>query len=181
MRILYAKAERGDPAMNQAKPIYRFLTLPTLVGGGVVLAAALLTRLTVGNPLMILHKLGALGNLPPLWLLGFIWLTLYLLVGASTGYLLSCPSGKNGREASLWRGCTFMVLAVVLSLVWFTLLFGKFWLLPSWLCLCLAFVCAAICAVSWWQVGKGPAIIIWLFAIWQICLFFLQFAIMLST
>lgn len=167
--------------MNQTTSINRFLTLPTLVGGGVVLATALLTRMTVGNPLLILHKLGAMEMLPPLWFLSLIWLSFYLLVGASTGYLLSCPPGNAGREAFLWRGCTFMVLAVVLSLVWFTLLFGKFWLLPSWLCLCLTFVCASICAISWWQIGKGAAIIMWSFTVWQICLFFLQFAVMLSA
>ena len=62
--------------MNQTTSINRFLTLPTLVGGGVVLATALLTRMTVGNPLLILHKLGAMEMLPPLWFLSLICVVL---------------------------------------------------------------------------------------------------------
>lgn len=167
--------------MNNTKPNAPILTLPVLVGGGLVLAAALLTRLTVGSPLAVIHKLGASVLLPPLWLTGLLWLGSYVLMGAAVGYLLSCPPGNARREADLWRGCTFLVLAVVFSLVWYTLLFGKLCLLLSCLCLLLAAVCALVCMISWWSVGKGAAVISLGFSLWQICLLFLQFAVILHT
>ncbi|MBQ9151214.1 MAG: hypothetical protein IJX72_03100, partial [Clostridia bacterium] len=97
----------------------------------------------------------------------------------AVGYLLSCPSGNTRREAHLWRGNTFMVLAVVFSLVWYTLLFGKLYLLPSWICLLLSAASALLCTLSWWPIGKWVSIISLYFALWQVCLFFLQLAVIL--
>ena len=167
--------------MNNTKKNDRFLTLPILLGGGIVLFVAILTRLAVGSPLIIIHKLGSSFALPPTWIMGLIWLGFYVLVGASTGYLLSFPSGNIQRDVYLWRGCTFMVLAVGFSLVWYIFLFGKFWLIPSWICLCVSAVCAVTCMLSWWEIGKGAATVILGFSLWQICLFLLQFAVILHA
>ncbi len=167
--------------MYNTKQNDHVLTLPVLLGGGIVLTVVLLTRLAVGSPLIILHKLGATLALPPMWLMGLLWLGTYVLVGASAGYLLSFPAGNIRRDVHLWRGCTFMVLAVGFSLVWYILLFGKFWLILSWICLCLSAVCAVICTLSWWQIGKVASIIVFGFSLWQICLFFLQLAVILHA
>ncbi len=167
--------------MNTTKQTARFLTIPVLIGGGIVLAAALLTRLAVGSPLAVIHKLGASILLPPLWFTSLLWLASYALMGAAAGYLLSCPTGNTRREAFLWRGCTFLVLAVVFSLVWYTLLFGKLYLLSSWICLFFSAVAALICMISWWQIGKWAAIVSLCFAVWQVCLFLLQLAVILHA
>ncbi len=167
--------------MKHTKSTVRLITLPTLIGGGVTLTAALLTRLTVGSPLAVVHKLEAFLILPPLWLMSLLWLSAFILMGAAAGHLLACPMGSAKREACLWRGSTFMVLAVVFSLVWYTLLFGKLFLLPSWLCLLLSAAAALVCGVSWRQVAWGAASVALGFALWQITLFLLQFAVLLHT
>ena len=167
--------------MKQTGKINRFLTLPVLVGGVVIFAIALCTRLSVGTPYVVLHKLGVLDILPPVWLVGLIWSLLYVLAGAVSGYLLSCPLRNAVKETFLWRGCTFMVSSFVLSLAWYALLFGKFWLLPSWICLCFGCVCAVFCAISWWKISKTPAMLIGVFALWEISIIFMQFLIMIST
>ena len=156
-------------------------TLPMLIGGALTTVAALLTRLTVGSPLTVAHKLEALLILPPLWVLSLLWLVHFTLLGAAAGFLLGCPTHNPHQEAAMWRGCTFMVLAAVLSLVWYTLLFGKLCLLPSWLCLLLSAGAAAVCAISWRQTKKGAAVVAFAFSLWQVCLFFLQFAVILHT
>ena len=156
-------------------------TLPLLIGGALTTTAALLTRLTVGSPLAVVHKLEALLILPPLWVLSLLWLAHFALLGAAAGFLLGCPIHTPHQEAAMWRGCTFMVLAAVFSLVWYTLLFGKLCLLPSWLCLLLSAGAAMACTISWRQTKKGAAAAAFAFSLWQIGLFFLQFAVILHT
>ena len=167
--------------MKKARSAANRPTLPLLLGGGIALAAALLTRLTVGSPLAVIHKLDAFSVLPPLWILSLVWLAAFAWLGAAAGYLLACPPGSPKREADLWRGCTFAVLGAVFSLVWYTLLFGKFYLLPSWFCLPVSAAAAGICGLSWGRIGKGGAAAALAFGAWQICLFLIQLGVILHT
>ena len=166
--------------MRSTRPTSRIITLPALIGAGVTLAAALLTRLAVGSPLAVLHKLGAAAILPPLWLMSLVWLASFASAGAIAGYLLACPAGHAARETALWRGATFFVLAMVFSLVWYTLLFGKLCLLPSWLCLFLSAASAAVCGLSWGKLFLGGAWILFGFAVWQTVLILFQLCILLQ-
>lgn len=155
--------------------------LPALIGGITALTSALLTRLTAGSPLAVIHKLAASGALPPLWLLSLLWLASFALLGGMAGLLLASPHTTPQREVCLWRGGTFMVLAMVFSLGWYTLLFGKLCLLPSCLCLLLSAAAAGICAVSWMQIKKSATAVALAFSLWQISLFFLQCTVLLYT
>lgn len=155
------------------------LSLPALVGSGVTLVVALLTRASTGSPLVAVHKLNALEVLPPLWLLGVLWLCAYALLGGATGYLLGRPVGGGRNEALLWRGAAFLVLTVALSLVWYTLLFGKLCVFPAWLCLPLSATAALICTLSWWRLCRGAALITAGFALWQVAVFLMQLCVML--
>lgn len=159
----------------------RGLTFPVLIGAGIFLICAMLTRWSVGSPIILLHKLSAATFLPPMWLMGLLWLGFYFLWGAAVGDLLARLPESPPIEAHLWRGCTFAVLAVVFSLVWYTLLFGKFYLIPSWLCLLVSAAAAFICAFSWWRVARWTSLVALLFGFWNICLFFLQFAVILHV
>ena len=157
----------------------RGLTFPVLIGAGLLLTCAMLTRWSVGSPVLLLHKLNASAILPPMWLMSLLWLGFYVLWGAAFGELLSCLPENPAREVYIWRGSTFAVLAVVFSLVWYTLLFGKYYLVPSWLCLLISALASCVCGYSWCRVVKWTSVIAFLFAIWNICLFFLQFSIIL--
>ena len=167
--------------MNDTKKPSRSLPLSALLGGGVTLTVALLTRMTVGSPLTVIHKLEAVLTLPPLWLMGLFWLFSFALVGGSAGYLLSCPNGGPHKEVLLWRGSTFFVLGVTLALVWYTLLFGKFCLLPSWLCLVLSAVASVVCALSWMQIKTAAAVAVFLFFLWQLYLVLMHLAVLLAA
>ena len=159
----------------------RALPLPAWIGGGVTLAAALLTRWAVGSPVAVMHKLEAFRALPPLWLMSLLWLSSFAVLGMSLGYLLTCPDGDPRREALFWRGNTFLVLAVVFSLLWYALLFGKFYPVPSWLCLILSAAAALVCALSWLRVKTAAFAAAVLFALWQGYLILLQLAVLLTV
>ena len=154
--------------------------LPACIGAGAVTAAVLLTRVAVGSPWEVLHRLSTATLLPPLWLMSLLWVASFVLVGGAAGILLSSPEGSAVRQAHLWRGSTFLSLAVVFALAWYTLLFGKHWLLLSALLLLLAAAASLICAISWRAAcGRG-----WIaplaYALWQILLFLLQLAVLLQ-
>ena len=167
--------------MNVTKHPSRSLPLSATVGGAVTLTAALLTRATVGGPLAVLHKLEPIFPLPPLWLTGILWLASFIIVGGAAGYLLTCSELGPHKEALLWRGSTFLVLGVVFSLVWYTLLFGKFFLLPSWICLLLSAATSLVCFLSWIQVKTAAAVAVLLFSLWQVYLVLVQMAILLAA
>jgi hypothetical protein len=139
-----------------------------------------MTRLTVGSPLRVIHQFTTV-LLPPLWILSLLWLTSFALLGGAAGSLLSCPHGNPQKEAALWRGSTFMVLAVMFGLDWYTLLFGKLLLVPSCLCLLLAAASAAVCAWSWLPLRKSASASALLFSLWQIYVFFLQTVVLLRA
>jgi hypothetical protein len=100
--------------------------------------------------LPILHLLGADALLPPLWIMGLLWLTGYVLLGAAAGYAFACSTGGPYGEASLWRGLTFLVAEVTFSFAWYSLSFGSFLLFPAWICLLLGV------AAGLFSQGIGP-------------------------
>ena len=155
-------------------------TIPRLIGGGSALSIAIFTRLTVGSPLALIHQLPS-HTLPPIWLFSLLWMASFALLGATAGHLLTCVGGSHQREACLWRGGTFMVLAMMFSLDWYTLLFGKFLFFPACLCLILSALAALICALSWIRVQKGAAVSPAIFFLWQTCLLICQIMVFLRT
>ena len=164
--------------MSHTCPHARYPTLSMLVGGGIALTVTLLTRLWVGSPLNLIHTLEAFLTIPPLWIMGVLWLTSFALLGAAAGALLAAPCGNPEREVHLWRGSTFMVLAMVSSLVWYALLFGKQLLLPSCLCLLPALSASLLCALSWKRIHLLAAIPPLLFGLWQFTLLLLQISVL---
>ncbi len=167
--------KHAPSAANQRK------TLPMLIGAATVLTAALLTRLAVGSPLRAIHRLNAAGWLPPLWLMSLLWFGSFALVGAAAGSLLACPGGGARREAWLWRGSTFLVPAVVFSLVWYVLLFGRLWPILSCLFPLLSAAAALVCVLSWRLIGGGAWWAVLVFALWQTVLFCWQLAVLLHV
>ena len=152
-----------------------------LVGACSGLAAAVFLRLTVGSPLPILRLLGAEALLPPLWLVGILWLLSYALAGVSVGYILACRAGGGDRDALRWRGITFLILAVTLSFAWYSLLFSSFLLLPSWICLLLATSSALLCTLSWRMVDPLATVAAGGLALWLLLLALTQLMVTLHN
>ena len=129
------------------------------IGGGAGLLAAISVAATVGSPLPILRLLGAGEILPPVWILGLLWLTGYGILGGAAGYALACVVGRASREVWIWRGLTFLVVEITFSFAWYSLSFGSFHLLSAWICLVLGVAAGCICTVSWLPVRRVPALL----------------------
>ncbi len=142
-----------------------------LIGGGIGLISAVSVACAAGSPLPVLRLLGAGAVLPPLWFMALLWLAAYALAGASAGYFFACPPMGGEGEGRRWRGMTFLVLAVTFSFAWYSLFFGSFLLLPSWLCLLLSIASGAVCVLTWLPVCKTAAwmaagVTLWCLYVW---------------
>lgn len=151
-----------------------------MTGGGVGLAAALCLAAAVGSPLPVLRLLNAPALLPPLWIMGLLWLGALTLAGIATGYALACPTEGGERETARWRGMTLLVLQVTFAFAWYSLLFGSFLLLPSWVCLLAAVGAGGLCAWAWGGTYRLSALAIAAVTLWLLLLSLLQLALMLG-
>lgn len=151
-----------------------------LIGGGIGLISVLLLRFATTSPWIVLHRLNAGCVLPPLWLLSCLWIACFVLLGAAAGVILSTDAG-GAAETAAWRGCTFLVLSVMLTFAWYTLLFAKFSLFVSWLCLPVGLVLAVLCGISWWQVRPAASLVAFGYALWLLLIFFWQIAVLVHA
>ena len=130
-----------------------------LIGGGMGVLSGIAVAVTVGSPLPVLRLWGADVLLPPLWILGILWLAGYARLGGAAGYAWGCPGGGLHREMPLWRGLTFLVVEVTFSCAWYSLSFGSHLLLPGWLCLVASVAAGGLCLAAWWWSFRGAAIL----------------------
>lgn len=159
----------------------RLSTPHSWVGGGCTLAAALVVCIRVGSPLPVLHRLGAGDLVPPLWIMGALWLLGMFAVGWASGCLWGMRPCDPVRDALRYRGLTCMVIALVLTLLWYELLFCSLSLLLSWLCLAAAIAMTVLCVLSWWRLLFPVVCVTAGFAAWLAWLFLLQLGIMLRA
>ena len=141
-----------------------------LIGGGTGFAGGICLTAAVGSPLPILRLLGADALLPPLWIMGLLWLAGYVLLGAAAGYALACSTGGPYGEAPLWRGLTFLVAEVTFSFAWYSLSFGSFLLFPAWICLLLGVAAGVTCLLSWYALYRLPAYVCGGVTLWLLCM-----------
>ena len=167
--------------MKITEPFGRIHKTYALIGACAGLTAAVCLRLTVGSPLPVLRLLGADALLPPLWLMGMLWLLSYAPAGASVGYILACRAGSGDRDALRWRGIAFLILAVTLSFAWYSLLFSSFLRLPSWIFLLSAAAAALLCTLSWRGVNTLSAAVAGGLTLWLLLLSLTQLMVILHN
>lgn len=167
--------------VNFANRISNFHKNCILAGGGIGVGIALAVRLLTTSPRLVLHALAPTLSLPPLWLMGILWLAGCFLLGASVGYMVGRRSGGMRCEMLAWRGSTFLVLTVAFSLMWYALLFGKFSLLLSLICLPVAMLTTAFCILTWWRVSAGVSLLLGGYILWLLFLLLLQLAVILHN
>ena len=168
-------------AVNLTNRIGNIHKTSWLLGGGAGILLALFPLWFVGTPLPILYLLGADTLLPPLWLMGLLWLGVYALMGAAAVLALAGQSRGSHADALLWRGMTFLVVEITFSLAWYSLLFSSFLLLPSWLCLVGAAVSGTLCLLSWLPLRNLSALLSLAGILWHIWLLLLQLAVILHN
>lgn len=156
---IYFQKPMGGYCVKMTKRIGKVHKTYALIGGGLGLLSSIIVASAVGSPLPILRLLGADTILPPIWLMGLLWLAGYALLGAAAGYVLACLFGGPVREASLWRGMTFWVIEFTFSFAWYCFFFGSCLLLPAGICLTVGVAAGAVCAVSWFHTYRLPSLL----------------------
>ena len=149
------------------------------ITGGVLVGGALLFCAAMGSPLPTLHKIMALDFLPPVWMVSLIWLIGLFIVGAAAADALTCPRGGGAVEANAWQGCAWLALSLAFTVAWYALLFAKFSLLASWICLLLAVGCTLLGTLAFWRTHWTIGICLGGYALWLALVCGAQMVIML--
>lgn len=149
------------------------------LGGGLTLLAALIVRFWCGSPYPLLHTLQAEEVLPPVWLLGLLWLAGFFLLGALCGAMLGRMGGGPVQTAWRFRGGMYFLLAVMLGLVWYPLLFCAQAMWLSWLVLLLSIAMVVLCTLCWMRVWWLVSVAGIGYLIWQVALLFMQLTVIL--
>ena len=147
--------------------------------GGVLVGSTLLYCAAMGSPHQALHRLMAYEVLPPIWLLSLLWLAVLFVMGATAADLLRGSKGGMISEAFAWQGSTWLALSLGTSVAWYALLFVKFSLLASWICLLLTLGCAVLCFLSWIRIQPRCGIPAAVYCLWLIAMSIAQLLIML--
>ncbi len=151
-----------------------------LCGAGFAVFWAVLVRGLVGSPREMMHMLCTRAGWPPLWVLGIFWFGGFIVMGGVAGCLLSNRARGPVVAAAGWRGGTFLSLSLSISLMWYTLIFGRGALLLSFFCLALSLGAGVCVCVSWWGVSRPGAFAAGGYCLWLAILLLLQLGVMLS-
>lgn len=157
----------------------RRLSPAAWICGGLVLVAALLVRLRAGSPLPLLHMLQPWQRMPPLWLLGLLWLAGFFLLGCAIGQALVCPA-PGTRSAWRLRGLLYGLLSGGCALLWYPLLFASSLLWLSWICLLGGALSAWLCMLSLMRVQRRLGWRLLPFVLWLVFLCLLQLLLLLG-
>ncbi|MBE6558576.1 MAG: hypothetical protein E7661_06160 [Ruminococcaceae bacterium] len=151
-----------------------------ILGGALLLLISFSVKCATISPYVLLHRTETLIILPPLWIMGFFWFLAYFFLGSAGGHLLFLQVSSSELRVSKYKGGMFYILWLVLSYVWYVLLFTCEAFLVSWIILALALCCAGVTIFSWLSLSKGCAVVLVGVFLGHLLLFLLQMAAMLS-
>jgi tryptophan-rich sensory protein len=136
------------------------------LSAAVSLLLALVVRLLVGPPYRVITYCNLRGVLPPVWLLFFLWVGWYILLGGAFGVVLGCRSSPD--EASKYKGGMLFVLMMALGYVWYPLFFGAAALFFALLVAEAVLVLAVLSALCFMRVKRSAALVMFLFAFFMV-------------
>ncbi len=162
------------------KTLGQIVTPFVWLGGGLLLAAALVVCIWTGSPHALIHALGADPLLPPVWLLGILWLGAFFLFGCTAGAVLSDKSGGAAKAVWRLRGGMYFLIGCMAALVWYPLLFAVSALWLSWLFLLLALAMSILCLLCWSRLRWWAVAGVGVWMVWLICLVVMQFTVIIQ-
>ena len=95
----------------------------TLLGGFLLLIAAVCVRIICGPPYQMMLQLGISDLIPPVWLMTLLCLASFFLIGCAAGLVLGYR--RASVQAEKYKGCLLFVLLAMLELLWYPTLFVK--------------------------------------------------------
>lgn len=178
---IYFQKPKGVCCVKMTNHLGKAHKTCALVGGGLGLLSSIIVASAVGSPLPVLRVLGADAILPPIWLMGLLWLAGYALLGAAAGYVLACLSGGPCHDTPLWKGLTFWVVEFIFPFVWYCLSFGPCLLFRAGICLLIGVAAGVVCTLSWFRVYRLPALLCGGVTLWMLYLLLCHLVVVLHS
>ena len=150
-----------------------------LVIGFVCLLGGWGVRISVGSPYTFLHTLNVLQNLPPVWLMTFLWSVALFTVGCAGGYVLGFH--ERGRGTEKYRGCLLFFFLMLCELLWYAVFFGaELVFISSLLSVCILCTAVAVTA-AFCRVSKFASTILLLHDLWLVYMLILNFSVVFHS
>ena len=137
-----------------------------LTGAGVLMGAGLCVRTVSGSPYargMMLH----FGDvIPPVLLMGLLWMVWYGVLGATLAATLCCTRRGAHAQLAACRGSMLLLCMIFLGFFWYPLFFAAEQLL---LALLLHLIVLALCVLSalcYFRYFRAAAIVLFCHAVW---------------
>lgn len=112
----------------------------------ILLFIGILTRWICGSPLATLHYIGAVGTVPPMWVMILLFSAFYFIAGLALGVALGnrfCACGERKYQGAMW-----FCISLAIGYAWYPVFFcARLFLISLLMCaLCLfAGICATVC------------------------------------
>lgn len=153
---------------------------------GIIAAALCLWGQTIlGSPFQSLHILKGSELLPPIWIFNILSIITNFLIGLAAGGVINATASRlnNGEhEISAYKGGFFFISCFFLSFIRYYLLFFATRLFLALVISMSAFLCSVICALFWRRVRPAlSAAVMFLFAVWQFYILFVNLSIFLHN
>jgi len=139
---------------------WALITVPVVLGLGSL--SGLLSNSGYGNPWF--DALEKPSFIPPGWVFGAVWTTLYTLMGIALAIVLAAPPGENRS-----RGLAFFAVQLLLNYTWSPVFF-RLGAIDWALLIVLAMIVAAVgTALFFFRVQRVAGVLLWPYLAW-LCL-----------
>lgn len=152
---------------------------------GILCASVGYLSLTLfGTPHEMIHILGGIKILPPIWFFNLLSTLFYFLNGIASGAVIdatSCRVNTGREEVSAYRGGLFFLSSFFLSLVRYHVFFlsGRLFIATLLSVACL--ITSILCSAQWSHVHpKAASIIMVLNSLWQFYVLFVNISVFIS-
>jgi len=149
------------------------------IGGGILCALAFFFKKMVTSPVLLLYTPGIGELLPPLWILNTLGYAACFAIGACLCTTLLSECSVLSEAVTKYRGCVYLILAVVGGFSWYFLLFDARLVLLSWGVSMISLMSMVITAFLWRRIFKACSILLFLAGLWWLYILILQLIVML--
>ena len=133
-----------------------------LSGAAFLLVIAFLVKKSVPAPYLLLHHTESLSFLPPLWILGLLWLGIYGLLGFTAGQICAVKVSHPQTDVQRFKGGFYFLLLLLCSFLWYVYLFKNSWFLLSWIFCGMTVISSFFCGAHWYRISRACGCFIWI-------------------
>ncbi len=143
-----------------------------------------ISKTCFGNPIDMLHKIGGLKIMPPIWIFNLLSLFSFFLIGLSSGWIIDSVILRENigdRELHAYKGGIFASFTFFSSIIWFpTMMYAE----RIFISLIISAICtmsSILCSIEWSQVSpRGSSFTFLACSIWNIYIMFFNISVFIN-